>query len=314
VVVIVSDTTDQRRDVAHLASCLEALATQVDAPPTEVIVPYAPPVAGIEDLQRDYPHVVFLPVADLRAPMGGGASREHHDELRARGLAVAQGDLIGLLEDHARPDPHWSARAVQAHAPDAGAFVGVGGAIENGIDRPLNWAVYFCDFAKYQNPVPGGPSPFASDANVVYKRSALEAVRPAWSESFHETVVNQGLMSAGERLTLSSAMVVLQQRRNLRLGTSLKERFVWGRSYAATRSQLLGGAQRWLHAALAPVIPGVLLTRMALGIFRKGRNRGAFLKALPLTGLLTMSWAAGELAGYVAPGTREPAALARATA
>ena len=42
----------------------------------------------------------FLAVNDLRTYAGGGGSREHHDELRARGLAVARGAVVALIEDH----------------------------------------------------------------------------------------------------------------------------------------------------------------------------------------------------------------------
>ena len=86
-----------------------------------------------------------------------------------------------LLEDHARPDAHWAANVVAAHRQTHAA---VGGAIENGIDRALNWAVYYCDFGKYQNPVPAGETPFASDANTTYKRAELESVRSVWGDAF----------------------------------------------------------------------------------------------------------------------------------
>jgi hypothetical protein len=75
----------------------------------------------------------------------------------------------------------------------------VGGAIENGIGRPLNWAVYFCDFLPYQNPVPLGESAIASDACVSYKRAALESTRTIWQEIFHEWSGNGALRSRGER-------------------------------------------------------------------------------------------------------------------
>jgi hypothetical protein len=129
--------------------------------------------------------------ARRRRPIGG---REHHDVLRARGLAAAHGDLVGLLEVHARPDPQWCASVAAAHRQP---YAAVGGAIENGVDRPLNWAVYYCDFGRYQNPVPAGETLFASDANVTYKRAALEGVRPSWQESFREVVVNRALTSLG---------------------------------------------------------------------------------------------------------------------
>ena len=37
-------------------------------------------------------------------------------------------------------------------------YAAIGGAIENGVDRPLNWAVYYSDFGRYQNPFQSGES------------------------------------------------------------------------------------------------------------------------------------------------------------
>jgi hypothetical protein len=41
----------------------------------------------------------FLKESGLKTLSGRKNSREHHDELRARGLAVAQGTLVALIED-----------------------------------------------------------------------------------------------------------------------------------------------------------------------------------------------------------------------
>jgi hypothetical protein len=296
VVAIVSDTTGTRADVSHLEGNLEALSRQIDPPPMEIVVPYHAQVEGIEKLKLRFPNVVFLRIDDLKTYSGRGGSREHHDELRARGLAAAQGEIIGLLEDHARPDSNWCMRMVDAHRQ---SYAAVGGAIENGIDRPLNWAVYFCDFGKYQNPVAMGESSFISDANVSYKRSELESVRPVWQESFHETTVNWELSSRGKKLALSPSIVVYQHRSDLRLGSALKERYIWGRSYAATRSHLLSGAKRIIYAILTPMLPVVLLLRMSVNVIKKRRLIGSFLKALPLTAMLLVCWSSGEFIGYV---------------
>jgi hypothetical protein len=308
IVVVVSDTTHAKAEVSHLLGCLQALTQQVDPPSLEIIVPYHPRTAGIEDLKRRFPSVAFLCIEDLKTFIEQGGSREHHDELRARGLAAAHGEFIGLIEDHARPDPHWCARIVEAHRQ---SYAAVGGAIENGIDRPLNWAVYFCDFYRYQNPVPQGESPFVSDANVSYKRSALAAIGPIWQEVFHETAVNWALTSRGEKLALSPQVIVYQHRSNLQLSSVLKERFIWGRSYAASRGKLSGGLKRAMYAALSPMLPGVLLLRMTMSVVKKGRCLDAFLKALPLTALLTVSWSLGELLGYLTVGAGSAGALAR---
>lgn len=304
VVVIVSDTTLPRASAVHLADCLDALASQVDAPPFEVIVPHTAAVDGLDAVRARFPDIRFLPVPDVVARVGG---REHHDVLRARGMAVARGEIVGLLEDHARPHPRWCASVADAHR---GPYAAIGGAIENGIDRPLNWAVYFCDFGKYQNPVPAGETAFASDANVTYKRDALEAVRPAWQQAFREVVVNGALKDQGRTIALDPTIVVYQNRRGLGLREAVHERFVWGRSYAATRRASLSLLTRLAFTALSPVLPAVLLLRMA----RISHGRGSFpcfVRALPATVLLLATWSAGEGLGYLT-GVPDPWRLSHA--
>lgn len=294
VVAIVSDTT-RRPDVAHLEPCLRALTRQANPPAMEIIVPYHPPVRGMARLEREYPEVEFLEIPHLRTYAALG-SREHHDELRARGIAASRGAIVALVEDHAMPGRQWCAQVVESHrAP----FAAIGGAIENAVDRPLNWAVYFCDFLRYQQPLRAGETVHASDANVSYKRAALEAVRPFWRAVFHERVVHAALRARGRKLALSPAMVVYQRRQGLRFGEALVERFVWGRSYAATRGRLAGFSRRLFWAAFSPALPLLLLSRMTAIALRKRRTAAAFVNALPITAALAASWSCGELAGYL---------------
>jgi hypothetical protein len=301
VVVVVGDTIDRCSDSTDLAATLDALAGQMDAPSIEVIVPYHARVSGVEQLKARFPSVHFLFVEHLRTFSERGGGREHHDELRARGMAAARGEIIGFLEDHVRPDPHWCARMLAAHRE---RYAAVGGAIENGVDRALNWAAYFSDLGRYQRPLPAGESAFASSVNVSYKRTALEAIAPVGVDLFSEPVVNQALMSRGEKLALCDDAIVYQHRRGLRLATVLQEFFVWGRSYAATRSALVPQSKRLMYASLSPALPALLLVRMTMRVFGKGRCIGAFLRAFPLTVLLTLSWSCGELAGYCDPRSR----------
>jgi hypothetical protein len=295
VVAIITDTSEHP-DVSHLEPCLAALMRQSGAPTMEIIVPYHPLVDGIARLRRQYPAVRFVEITDLRTYTRRGASREHHDELRAKGFTLARGSIVALIEDVGIPAPDWSARLVQAHQ---GPFGGVGGAIENGIDRPLNWAVYFCDFLRYQNPLPKGESTIASDANVSYKRAALESIRPVWQEFFQEKAVNGALRARGEKLALAPEVVLYQHRQGLRLKEALKERFVWGRSFGGTRARLAGTPRRVLWTVSSPLLPALILTRMTLMAWKKRRTMAAFLKAMPLTGALTLSWSGGEFVGYL---------------
>jgi len=178
---------------------------------------------------------------------------------------------------------------------------GVGGAIENGVDKALNWAVYYCDFGRYQNPVPAGDTPFASDANTIYKRADLESVRPVWNEAFREVVVNDALKSRGKSIVLDPEIIVYQNRRGLKLGAALHERFSWGRSYAATRLALLTTPKRFAYAALSPVLPALLTVRMARTAWSRKRHFPEFVRSVPFLVPLLISWSVGETIGYLVP-------------
>jgi hypothetical protein len=300
VVALVSDTTGAP-DCAHLEPCLASLTRQAGAPPMEIIVPVLPGTAGIAELRRKYPEARITEMPNLRLYTGQPGSREHHDELRARGMAQARGRIVALIEDHGIAAEDWAARIVERHGSQAdgiGGAAGIGGAIENGINRPLNWAVYYCDFLRYQRPFPEGDSWVASDANVSYKRTALESVAPVWSEVFHESSVNGALRGRGERIALSQAIVVYQHRQGLDFKGAMKERFVWGRSYAATRAGLAGNSKRIFWAVFAPALPVLMLARMTLMAWRKRRTMGAFIRAFPFTAALIVGWSWGELMGY----------------
>ena len=171
--------------------------------------------------------------------------------------------------------------------------------MENKIDRPLNWSVYYCDYGRYQNPLPAGPSARASDANVAYTRPALESIRSTWEASFHEDQVNGALIASGQRVGLVPEAVVYQNRAKLRLGEALRERFVWGRSYAANRMPGASARQRLVYAALSPILPMILLARMASTSKRKARLFDRFVRARPITAMLVTAWSVGEGIGYL---------------
>ncbi len=281
-------------DAQHLRGCLSALAEQQDPPEMEILVPHDGRDPNVEALSAEFPGVRFLQFDDLR--FSDGTGREHHDELRARGLAAARANIVALLEDHGRAAPDWGRRVVDTHqAPHAA----IGGAIENEVDRTLNWAVYFCDFGRYQNPVQAGPSFYISDANISYKRAALERVKHIWQDSFHETSVNAAILSGGGILWLSPEIVVYQHREKMTLASALRERFVWGRSFAGTRAGELSAGKRILFLVLSPALTVLLLLRKVRDIVQKKRLTGKFIQALPLTALLTGFWSLGEFTGYL---------------
>jgi hypothetical protein len=294
VVTVVSDTSEAA-DTSHLEGCLEALQRQSDPAAMEVLVTCDARLRGVDKLRQRFPEVSFIAVDKLRTARSG-PSREHHDELRGIGIRNSHAPLVALIEDVGRPDPHWCSQLVKEHQHP---YAAVGGAMENGIDRPLNWAVYFGDFGRYQNPIPAGPSAYVSDANVCYKREALQRVADAWAGSYNEARVHAALADRGEVLALSPNVIVYQHRLNLRLGAALLERYVWGRSFAAVRIASVSSSRRAVLALLCPLLPFVLLLRQFQNVLRTKRNQAAFFRALPLTMLLDLVWSWGEFVGYL---------------
>ena len=282
---------------AFLAGALEALAAQRGAPVFETIVPVDESIAHAE-LAARFPHVRFLAVSgtgELSRARDPGAVHEAIDLRRSAGLAAARGALVALTDEHARPRADWCAQIVALHA--AAPRAAIGGAIENDRDRALNWALFFYDAGRYQNPLDEGPARFVSDLNVAYQRAALERVR-VWQPRYHETGLHDALRAAGETAALSRALVVGVDRGALALGEALRERVGWARLYAARRAREVAPPIRALLCAGAPLLALLLLARQAQLALARGRHRVAFLRALPQLALLDLAASWGELLGY----------------
>jgi hypothetical protein len=174
----------------------------------------------------------------------------------------------------------------------------IGGAVENGIDRLANWAVYFCDFSRYQRPFEPGPRDYVTDVNVSYKRRALEMTRSLWSERYHETTVHWALLEEGEILFLTPELVVEQRRTVTAPIDLLSERLHWGRLFAHTRAE--GSAfKRLAYLGASPLIPFVMFARSAREQWNKRVHFIRFLETAPAVGGLLVTWAAGEAVGYI---------------
>lgn len=274
-----------------LARCLNALVKQQDVPQMEVIVPLDDRLTGEAERLATMPNVRAIRVNGQRT----------YAELRALGVQQARGRIVALTEDHCIPRPAWCLRMLEAHREHVAA---VGGAVEKyGPDTVLNWAFYLADYARYMNPLPAGQVLHLSDCNVSYKRAALDAVASAWSREFHERVMHHLLQEQGGVLWFSPDVVVDQQR-TLTWRAAMIDRFIFGRLFGYERSQLASIWQRYLYALMCPLLPLLLVVRAARHVWRRGKHRLVFVRALPALALISTVWAAGELIGYL---TQRPA-------
>ncbi|MBS1788235.1 MAG: hypothetical protein JST85_10955 [Acidobacteria bacterium] len=279
-----------------LRRCLSMLRPQLQSVAAEVVVPYDDWSLDVCELKAEFPEVKFYRIARSVAATVPSHQHRLYDLRRAVGLAQTTAKLIAMTEDHAVPATDWVSRILAAHQQSFGV---VGGAIENGIDHPMNWALYYCDFGRYGSPLPTGEVEYVSDVNVSYKRQALEAVRDVWRNEYHETTVHWTMKQRGIELRLDPALKVYQHRPPMTFTRAFRERIEWGRVFAETRVAAIGFPRRMVYALITPFLPAVLLARIAKHMHRQSRSLGQMAVTLPLVAGLLVGWAWGEFLGYV---------------
>lgn len=282
-----------------LRRCLEALEPQGTWTNVEVIVPYDEGNSAVAEFGHRFPRVRFHPVAEAAGAFAGSPPSLAHrilDRCRSVGLGLATGEIVAMLEDRGVPASDWCRRVVTAHEQRHAV---IGGAIENGVDRAMNWALYYCDFGRYGLPCPGGLADFVSDTNVAYKREALESVRSAWSERYQETTVHWALRARGETLWFDPRLVTTQRRPRIGFGDAYRERIANARLFAETRVASVPAWQRALFILGSPVLPFLLFLRVLGLMIRHGRSLRQIATAAPLAAALLTGTALGELLGYV---------------
>lgn len=282
-----------------VSRCLDVLSRQVDFSDTEIIVPYDHWSASVGKLTKDFPQVTFHYIGNLGAASSEEISSHQHrlyDRRRAVGISLARGRIIALTEDYAVPEEHWCQQILLAHEQ---SYAAIGGAIDNDVDRPLNWALYYCDFGRYGTPLEAGPAEYASDVNIAYKREALKSISNTWENAYHETLVNWALRSRGETVFLDPRMLVRERRPTTKFSVAFRERIEWGRVFAETRVAACGRLQRISFIAGIAVLPLLLIARALKHMVRQRRTFKQMFMTLPLATGLIIGWSLGEFMGYM---------------
>lgn len=242
-------------------ACLAALAGQTDG--TEVIVQDRPG-ALVPDLWRD-------------------------------GIDAATGAIVALTISPMRPAPDWVARIRTRLAEDEV----VAGAIDPGEGlRIVDWAEYFCRYARDMRPFTRRENAEIPGDNCAYRRELLERTRELWRDGFWEPEVNRALRAEGVALWHDPDVVVYQGR-SAGFGAFFRQRLEHGRAYGRQRGAPFGVLRNVVGVALALVVPFVLVLRAAREVFSRRRFRARFAVALPTLFAFDAAWAAGEAMGHV---------------
>lgn len=272
----------------HLLRCLEALSHQRDAPPFEVVIAAAPSLGELAQARQRFPDAHFTVDESVASPL----------DLAARAMAQARGDVILLTEDHCVPDNEWVNRLTNTLRRNGSA---VGGAVDPFDPQSMtafDWAFYYVDFYRYQTPLSAGIADSLSVCNVAYTRSSLELLDEPWRTSFHETRIHIALAKQGRPLWVEPRARVRAGRRVNR-SDALRERYAFGRYYACRRIEHPHEDTRlWLTLG-SPLLPLILLGRMARASMRDDGTARRFLRSLPDLAALVLAWSLGEALGYL---------------
>jgi glycosyl transferase family 2 len=267
-----------------LARCLESLEGQGDGLERIAVTDAGSDAVG--RLSARFPGVIFL-----EAPAGTSVFR-----LRSLGVGRAGGERIALIEDHCTAAPGWLRRLRAAH--DGGSTV-VGGPVDNGLDGTYAWALYLCEYGVLLPPLADGPVPTLSGVNVSYARPALLGCRSTWADEFRENEVHDALRAAGHSLSLAGAACVRSHLR-MPLGEAIGHLFRGGRHFGRYRRGRATPLVRILLPLASPLVPFVLLARLAGAVIRRRPRRlTTLLLGLPWVLCLLGAWSGGEAAGYL---------------
>jgi hypothetical protein len=228
--------------------------------------------------------------------------------LRRLGLDRASGDVIVLTEDSCQFDDGWASAWRRAFA-DPRVLAATGPVVPAMGDRPLDWAVFFCEYAAFlPAPAPGeGRSLRLAGNNFAVRRSLADRLDPCTIE---ETDVPGVAGCCGDRIALAIGAVAGHARR-YGLAEAVGDRLRFGRSYGRRRATTLPTAARFAGLVAGPAILLAQVARLTLTVARQPRHAGRFAEVLPLTlGLLT-AWSVGEWLGWAEAAVRPPASRRR---
>jgi GT2 family glycosyltransferase len=274
-----------------IAECLEALGHQEGSVGCEALVMDRCGAETREALRARFPWATIVAVE----------GRPSVPALRAMGIARARGHLVAILEDHCNVSPRWLQVIERAHR--SGHRV-LGGAVENGsVERTVDWAVFFCEYARFMPPLPRGVVDEITGNNSVYERELLKSLGGEQQDEVWEWFLHSRLRERGVRFYCEPEMVV-SHKKEFGFGYFLRQRYYYSRSFAGMR---LRGAPLWkrlTYTAGTPLLPALLFVRLLACVGRKRRYWPPFARAAPVLATFLVSGAWGEAVGaLMGPGT-----------
>lgn len=216
--------------------------------------------------------------------------------LWARGISMAQGAWVVLTTSQFVPADDWLPRFRKHTGSER--IVGIGGFIDppRGVGLAA-WATWFLRYSAYFHLRRQQPVQDLAGDNAAYRRKDLNAHAEVmddgfWEPDFHRLVLQE------DRELLFDPQVRVRQRTSFGARRFCRQRRHHGRQFGARRMQGRGLALRLAGVLSFPLIPPLLLAKVARRVLIYGRHFGAFLACLPVLTLFVTAWSLGEVEGY----------------
>ena len=278
-----------------LANCLDRLPLFA----IECIVVLRETMGEPRYWQQRYPSVIFLHSPEEPVPLR-----------RQRGIAVAAGDVVGILEDTSWPDPDWCA-AVRSTFIDM-QIAAAGGPVQIAATLPsrcqaLGWSEYGRFAPRHDliahsraGPIPDTPivASRVPGNNMAFRRTNLIAALRGEVNGLFEDSVCAKMLAAGHQVVFQPRMLVTYSACD-RYNMALSTRFSHGRIYAGMQLQKQTLLKRTIHVAKATLLPIVLSVRTMVEMINS-KAVIARLSVLFWVTLMHSAWAMGEAIGAVA--------------
>jgi hypothetical protein len=212
--------------------------------------------------------------------------------LWGRGLREARGRIVAFTIAQCRVGASWARSLVDGIRSGA---AGVGGSLDVlPATSATGRATFYLRYSAWLGS-PGGPVREIAGDNAAYDHEALRAARTDAPESFWEVEAHARFHEQGRSLImLSDATAWFTD--DTGLATMAARRFAHGRHSGAFRVRS-GIRTRWQMIAGAPLVPFVLLTRVARRVVRARGHVLRFVTSLGAFLVLAAAWAAGEAFG-----------------
>lgn len=215
---------------------------------------------------------------------------------RAEGVRAATAPVVVIGETHSFPRPGWAEALIAAHAEPWAVVVPAFGNANP--ESALSWAAFLRDYGPWVEGLPAGEIGFMPPYNTATKRDVLLE----FGERL-ELMVSQGdelaadLRARGHRTWFEPAARI--DHANIsRPGSWLAQRYLVGRAIAAGRAERWSWLRRLLYACGSPLIPAVILLRLARAVRQARRNRRMPPGTIPALVVGTFVAAFGEMVTY----------------